>query len=569
MSEQFPSVNAAEAAPLVMNNFRVLFALLLFGASLQAQNTAPPVYAADAAPAVVDPSSATQRTPQELEQLLAPIALYPDALIAIILPAATVPTDVVLAARHLRENPGDRAQIEHRAWDESVKSLTSYPEVLMWMDENLNWTRQVGEAFAIQPADVMQAIQRLRAKARAAGTLVDTPQQQIIAEQQVIRIVPAQPDIIYVPHYEPDVVFVDQPFYYTRPYLTFGFGVPVGSWLAFDCDWRHNSIWVGNRHRRWTGHDWHRPVVPIAPIGPGFTYTRTPDVHQWRPPPQSLRNPSYTLIRPYRSEIARPTPFGVPASRFNSQQGRMGFADRRYDSASPSIANPSPRPVTPAARPSYQGQRFSSPTVVVPNPATPTEQVAVPAPALQPLPQTRRTGRDASRSSDPASRNFRSNQMNAAAQASAGVSAPAVVVPANPPVTTVPPLQPLPTARRSGNDASQSYEARGRNFRGSQPNPITAAPVMPAAPSPSPIQAPVNNSFPQRSYSRGVVTPPVSSPVISVPSGNRVAPAPIVTPAAPPAAPPAAAATPSTPARSSGESRGYRGANRPNDARSP
>jgi hypothetical protein len=552
-----------------MKNFRVLFTLVLFGASLQAQNTAPPVYTADAAPPAVDPSLAPQRTPQELEQLLAPIALYPDALIAIILPASTVPTDVVLAARHLRENPGDRAQIEHRAWDESVKSLTSYPEVLMWMDENLNWTRQVGEAFATQPADVMQAVQRLRAKARAAGTLVDTPQQQVIAEPQVIRIVPAQPDIIYVPHYEPEIVFVDQPVYYSRPYLTFGFGVPVGSWLAFECDWRHNSIWVGNRHRRWTGHDWHRPLIPIAPIGPGFSYTRTPEVRQWRPPPQPLRNPSFTLIRPYRSEIARPTPFSVTASRFYSQQGRMGYADRRYDSAAPSITNPSPRNVTPAPRPGYQGQRFSSPTVVVPNPATSAQQVAPPAPTLQPLPQARRSGRDATYSTDQASRNFRNNQTNAAAQISAGVPAPAVVVPANPPVTTAPTLQPLPSARRNSNDASQPHESRGRNFRGGQANPISAAPVMPAAPAPAPIQPPTTNSFPQRSYSRGVVTPPVSSPVISVPAGNRVAPAPVVEPAAPavtPAAPPAQPA----PARTTGESRGYRGASgRPGEARAP
>ena len=127
-----------------------------------------------------------------------------------------------------------------------MKSLTNYPEVLKWMDENLLWTRQVGEAFTDQPAEVMQAVQRLRAKATAAGTLVDTPQQQVIAEPQVIRIVPAQPDIIYVPHYEPDIAFVDRPIYYGRPFLTFGVGVPVGSWLVFGCDWRRCEIFPFN-----------------------------------------------------------------------------------------------------------------------------------------------------------------------------------------------------------------------------------------------------------------------------------------------------------------------------------
>src|SRR5215218_4376445 len=96
------------------------------------------VPAPTSAPTQADPATTTtvsvRRSAQELEQLLGPIALYPDALIALILPASTVPTDVVLAARHLRENPGDRTQIEHRAWDDSVKSLTNYPEVVQWMD---------------------------------------------------------------------------------------------------------------------------------------------------------------------------------------------------------------------------------------------------------------------------------------------------------------------------------------------------------------------------------------------------------------------------------------------------
>src|SRR5262249_44325448 len=144
--------------------------LLSLGALLCAQDAGTPAAPVD--PALAPPVAATaplKRAPQELEQLVGPIALYPDALIAIILPAATVPTDIVLAARSVRENPGDRSQIEHRGWDASVKSLTSYPDVLKWMDENLQWTQQLGEAFLVQPADVMEAIQRLRAKAREAG----------------------------------------------------------------------------------------------------------------------------------------------------------------------------------------------------------------------------------------------------------------------------------------------------------------------------------------------------------------------------------------------------------------
>ena len=266
------------------------------------------------------PPAPSLRTPAELEQLVAPIALYPDALIALILPATTNPTDIVLAARHLREFPNDRSQIEHRAWDESVKSLTSYPEIVTWMDENLDWVKQVGQSFATQPAEVMQAVQRLRAKARANGSLIDTPQQQILAEPSAIRIVPTQPDIIYVPRYEPDIVFVDRPVYpyaYGRPFFSFGVGVAVGSWLAFDCDWGRNVIWVGSRHRHWSGHDWRRPLVVHAPIAP----SRDPVtfVRQWQPPVvRAGFSPAPSNFR--AAPIVRPTIVGITPTRANDDQ---------------------------------------------------------------------------------------------------------------------------------------------------------------------------------------------------------------------------------------------------------
>src|SRR6185295_10263232 len=153
------------------------------------------------------------RTQQELDQLFGPIALYPDALVALILPAATVPSDVVMAARFLRDN-GDPSRLESESWDDSVKSLSHYPDVVKWMDENLAWTKQAGEAFVAQPADVMNAIQRLRAAARAAGTLIDTPQQRIVIEEDNIAIIPADPEIIYVPRYDPEVVYISRPYYH-------------------------------------------------------------------------------------------------------------------------------------------------------------------------------------------------------------------------------------------------------------------------------------------------------------------------------------------------------------------
>ena len=193
-------------------------------------------------------------TMAELSQLLAPIALYPDALIALILPASTVPSDVVLGARFVKAN-GDPANVENKPWDESVKSLSRYPDVLTWLDENLEWTASVGEAFVEQPADVMNAIQGLREQARAAGHLVDTPQQKVLIEEEVIRIIPADPEVIYVPVYDPQVVYVES--YTTVPVLTFGLGFAVGSWLTYDFDWNRRCVYRGN-WRGWNrGNNWN------------------------------------------------------------------------------------------------------------------------------------------------------------------------------------------------------------------------------------------------------------------------------------------------------------------------
>ena len=203
------------------------------------------------------PLPATQTLSQEsLEQLLAPIALYPDALIALMLPASTVPSDVVLASRFVAAN-GDPNQIPHQSWDNSVQSLASYPEVVTWMDQNLEWTASLGQAFLVQPADVMNAIQQLRSQAQAAGNLVNTPQQVIVQEKTFIRIVPAEPEYLYVPQYDPDIVYVQPYSQDYGPLITFGVGFAVGSWLNFDFDWNRHQIYRGDWQPGWnySGYD--------------------------------------------------------------------------------------------------------------------------------------------------------------------------------------------------------------------------------------------------------------------------------------------------------------------------
>ncbi|MGA7904439.1 MAG: DUF3300 domain-containing protein [Terrimicrobiaceae bacterium] len=231
----------------------ILLGCLLFAFPLRAQTPAPPL-----PPPAAEENVPPELPPEALNQLLSPIALYPDALVALILPASTVPSDLVLAARYLSSN-GDPGQIANQSWDDSVKSLARYPDVVKWMDQNLEWTTQVGDAFLNQPADVMNAIQQLRSQAIAAGNLVDGPQQRIVKEESCIRIVPAEPDVIYVPRYDPEVVYVEpyEPYGpYFAPAVTFGIGFAVGSWLNYDCDWPRRRVCVGNWNPRWRD-DWN------------------------------------------------------------------------------------------------------------------------------------------------------------------------------------------------------------------------------------------------------------------------------------------------------------------------
>ena len=189
-------------------------------------------------------------SPENLNQLLAPIALYPDALIALMLPASTVPSDVVLASRYLADK-GDPKQIPNQSWDNSVQSLASYPDVVTWMAQNIEWTTSLGQAFLVQPAEVMNAIQQLRAQAQAAGNLVSTPQQVIVKEKSFIRIVPAEPEYLYVPQYDPEIVYVQPYSQDYGPMITFGVGFAVGSWLNYDFDWNRHQIYRGDWQPGW------------------------------------------------------------------------------------------------------------------------------------------------------------------------------------------------------------------------------------------------------------------------------------------------------------------------------
>jgi hypothetical protein len=199
------------------------------------------------------PATAALFSPSALDQLLKPIALYPDPLLAEIFVAATLPSQIVLADRYVNQG-GDVNQAAQQPWDPSIQAMVHYPTVLKWLDDNLAWTTDVGQAFLNQQQDVMNSVQRLRAQAQAEGNLPSTPQENVVADDGIVEIVPVDPEVIYVPVYPWDTIY-DEP----GIYCGFGIGFPIGFWLGYDWDWRHYHFFGWGpgfpRPRDW----WQRP----------------------------------------------------------------------------------------------------------------------------------------------------------------------------------------------------------------------------------------------------------------------------------------------------------------------
>ncbi|MBI3792145.1 MAG: DUF3300 domain-containing protein [Gemmatimonadetes bacterium] len=201
------------------------------------------------------------RSAGELEQLVAPVALYADPLLAQLFLAATFPDQVREAADYVRAH--GQSGLDEQWWDVSVRAVAHYPTVLNIMDQKPDWTRALGEAYATQSADVMSAVQRLRQQANANGNLVSNAQQQVVVEHDVIAVWPAQPNVIYVPVYNPTVVYVMPARYAPRPYVSFGIGFPLGAWAVYDWDWpARRIVYTG-----WVGGGWvarARPFIHVS-----------------------------------------------------------------------------------------------------------------------------------------------------------------------------------------------------------------------------------------------------------------------------------------------------------------
>ncbi|HSB52604.1 MAG TPA: DUF3300 domain-containing protein, partial [Dissulfurispiraceae bacterium] len=171
---------------------------------------------------------------EQLEQILAPGALYPDEVLSQVLMASTYPLDVVQASRWATQNKdlkGDALTkaLEKQDWDPSVKSLVNFPQVLQMMNEKLDWTQKLGDAFLAQEKDVMDTIQVLRKKAEAEGNLKTTKEQKVVVEKETIIIQPANPQVVYVPTYNPTVVYGAWPYPAYPPYYYYPPGYAAGA----------------------------------------------------------------------------------------------------------------------------------------------------------------------------------------------------------------------------------------------------------------------------------------------------------------------------------------------------
>jgi hypothetical protein len=240
---------------------------------------------------------------EELDQMLAPIALYPDSLIAQILMASTYPLEVVQAERWLKENKtltGDALDdaLKEKPWDPSIKSLCHFPDVLFAMSDKLDQTSKLGDAFLSQNDDVMDTIQQLRRKAEEQGNLKTTQEQKVIHQEDAIRIEPVNPQVVYVPVYDP--LYVYGPWWYPAypPYYWYyPPGVIItGGFISFG-----PHFYFGIDLFAWSWFDWHRHYIHID-VHRARRFHRFPDRHYpdryfWKHDPVHRRGVAYRDIR--------------------------------------------------------------------------------------------------------------------------------------------------------------------------------------------------------------------------------------------------------------------------------
>jgi len=461
-------------------------------------------------------------TPVQLDNLLAPVALYPDPLLAQVLPASTYPDEIQSAEQWIQEG-NDPRYVDDMDWDVSVKSVAHYPSVLSQLANQMDWTTSLGQAYVDQPDYVMDAVQRLRREARAEGNLISNQDQQVLLEGGYIAIDPLQPRYIYVPQYNPQVVYVRR-----GNLLSFGVGLAIGAWLNYDFHWGSRRIY----YTGWQGGGWvgrSRPDVQInntyyvnnqyrdVPVD-RTVINRSVDYNRLSAVRGVHSNVNYTDVATRRRQVApRVAPQrSSQASPVEARPAQTTSSSSRNVRPAPRAASPS---ATPAARAPNRTRREPMPNRTAPAPAPNRARPARPEPA-RPQPQPSRP---------PETR----------------------TAPARPSTTHT---APVPGALPARPAPSRPTTARPER---SQPPAVQPAPNRPSSARPEPSRP---------APSRATHTAPASRPAPSRPAPPQPAPsrqAPQRT------APPHAAPSHTAPQHSAAPSRGNKNNNKPPDKPKP
>jgi hypothetical protein len=336
----------------------------------------------------------------QLDQLVAPIALYPDSLVAQILASATYPTQIVEADRWLEAQgnaPADQiaSDANEQQWDPSVKALTAFPSVLSQLDKNLQWTTDLGNAYYNQPQDVMDSVQRMRQQAQEAGNLQSNQQQTVDEDNGEIAIAPSNPDVVYVPVYDPWAVYgapiyAFPGYYYAPPpglfigvgfgFVRFGYGIPLRPWAPWgwgwhnwNCGW-HNRVVVYNRSTYITRS--------TTVVNRGFNRPGAPPVQLAGRRGSFVNHPGYAGYTHNVASGARPVP-NAPLTRpgnFNNHAGTYRAPVNGFDNRQPSS---SPRSTYNSGQ-TYHRQNQS---VTPYRPSAPQQNNSHPAPTYNRSPQ--------------------------------------------------------------------------------------------------------------------------------------------------------------------------------------
>ena len=448
-------------------------------------------------PDAAAPAPAALYTPPQLDQMLAPIALYPDPLLTEMLTAATYPLEVVQAEQWQQANAGVPPEalapaVEAQGWDPSVESLTAFPQVLAMMGQQLTWTQAIGNAFLAQQGDVMDSIQRLRHDALAAGTLVSSPYAVVTQDGPYIEITPANPQLLYVPVYDPNAAYGAWPDPTYQPYY---FGAPPGLSANFMVGALGFSVGIGivDALWNWGDWDWHNHDVRVNPtryaaLSPNHA---APASATWQHDPGHRRGVPYRDAKS-RAAYQRPVAAAAPETR---QQFRF------YPEQSSA-----PAPRAPAPQAQAPSQRAAPPAQAERTPPAPAQAQRTPPPPSQRAAPER------------------------------------LAQPPQPPTLQVQP----PTAHAN---PLVPPEARTAPVPAARTAPVPAATQRPTAFQPV-SRGPDVQAQAQRGAAAGIAPAPIAAARPAPPPAARPAPPPAARPAPPPAAhpaPPAAHPAPANP----------------------